>query len=380
MSYTKIKGKNIFTGSMLLGADNVLITKTDGCIVDVVPAENAGDNVKEYNGIICPGFVNAHCHIELSHLKKSIPTHTGLVNFVQKVIEHRVEDENIKQNAMQLAMQEMYDNGIVAVGDICNTADSVLLKKQSPIYWQNFIEVSGFVDATSQQRFDDAITTKKKFVGTKATVVPHAPYSVSKTLFTLINASSANELISIHNQECAAENELYKNGKGNFLELYKNLGIDIRKFYPTGLSSLQSWLPYFTNSQKIISVHNSFISEQDVDFAATTYNSNNLFYCLCPNANLYIENTLPPVQMLVDKKINIVLGTDSYASNWQLNMHEEIKTIQKNFTTIPLAKILQWATLNGAIALGIDNVYGSFENGKKPGVLVLNDKAITRLL
>ena len=77
---------------------------------------------------------------------------------------------------------------------------------------------------------------------------------------------------------------------------------------------------------------------------------------------------------------NIVLGTDSIASNTQLNIYNEIKTIQNYFPEITLEKILQWATLNGAVALGIQDVFGSFEKGKKPGVLVINDDGAKRLL
>ena len=92
--------------------------------------------------------------------------------------------------------------------------------------------------------------------------------------------------------------------------------------------------------------------------------------------------------MLRAENCKMVLGTDSYASNSQLNMLEEIKTIKKHFTEIPVAAILGWATLNGAQALGLEDQFGSFEKGKKPGVVListtdyesLGDAAATRLL
>ena len=73
----------------------------------------------------------------------------------------------------------------------------------------------------------------------------------------------------------------------------------------------------------------------------------------------------------------MVLGTDSLASNWSLNLLDEIKTIRKHFPNIPLEEILQWATLNGAAALGMQDVLGSFEKGKKPGVLLMNEKNLS---
>ncbi|MBC7424505.1 MAG: amidohydrolase family protein, partial [Ferruginibacter sp.] len=166
-----------------------------------------------------------------------------------------------------------------------------------------------------------------------------------------------------------AEDELYQNKTGDFLSLYKNFGIDIASFEPTGKTSLQSWLPYFTNNQSIISVHNTFASQADIVFASQ---HPHLYFCLCINANKYIEQKIPPIDLLRKNNANIVLGTDSYASNWQLNIVEEIKSIQQATSySIPLQEILQWATINGAHALQMDTVLGSFEKGKKPGVVLI---------
>ena len=381
MLYRKLKGNNIFDGYILRGEDSVLIIKENGIIEAIVDETTAGENVEYFDGILCPGFVNAHCHIELSHLKGKIPRRTGLVNFVQTVMKERTASEEEKRNAMEAASKELYNSGTIAVGDICNTTDSILLKQNSNLHWHNFIEVSGFVGAVAQKRFNEAtktleaFTTALKISEDTITLVPHAPYSVSAALFGLLNNTSANKTISIHNQECAAENELYLNKSGDFLNLYSNFGIDIESFSATGKRSLESWLPYFTKSQKVIVVHNTFTKKEDVTFATNNKGNSNLFYCMCPNANLYIENRLPDVEMMLQQNCNIVLGTDSYASNNQLNIFEEVKTICKNFPTITLETVLKWATINGARALEIDRIIGSFEVGKKPGVVLLNDVA-----
>ena len=91
------------------------------------------------------------------------------------------------------------------------------------------------------------------------------------------------------------------------------------------------------------------------------------------NANLYIENKLPPVELLQKNNCNIVLGTDSYSSNHSLNILDEMKTIQQYFPSMQLKELLTWATLNGAAALGLNDVYGSFEEGKKPGVNLISN-------
>ena len=376
--YRKFTAQNIFNGYQVLPSQSVLITTSAGVVVDVIDKADAGDEIEFFEGLITPGFINAHCHTELSYLKGVIAPNTGLVKFVQQVMKSRGLLNEVKLQAMLLADQEMYNSGTVAVGDICNTADSIQLKQKSRLYWHNFIEVSGFSDATATMRLTDAKSIYQPFTNQlqqPVSLSPHAPYSVSKTLFNQLNSETANQLITIHNQECAAENDLYQHKEGDFLNLYKNSGIDISRFHPTGKTSLQSWLPYFDNNQSILSVHNTFTSQADIDFciAGMAQLQAKLSFCLCVNANKYIEQKLPPIEMLRKNNCDIIIGTDSYASNWQLNILEEIKTIQQDTAgNIPLAEILRWATINGARALQMHDTLGSFEKNKKPGIVVIN--------
>ena len=377
--YRKFTADYIFTGNELLSDGNVLITDTTGKIIEIVKTEDAGDQIETFKGLISPGFINAHCHLELSHLKNCIAEKTGLVNFVQQVMQHRNLLSELKQEAMVNAEAEIYKAGIVAVGDICNTADSILIKQKSNIRWHNFVEVSGFADAGAAHRLNEMKIIynefKRRIESQKTTFSPHAPYSVSKKLFQLLNDETAHQLTTIHNQESAAENELYQHKRGEFLSLYKNFKIDIAAFNATSSTSLKSWLPYFTKGQSIISVHNTFTSSEDFAFATEQFagNIDQLFYCLCINANHYIEQKTPPIKLMIENKCQIVIGTDSLASNHQLNILEEIKAIEQatNYT-IPLNEILKWATLNGAKALNFDDELGSFEKGKKPGIVLID--------
>ncbi|HQV66448.1 MAG TPA: amidohydrolase family protein, partial [Saprospiraceae bacterium] len=94
-----------------------------------------------------------------------------------------------------------------------------------------------------------------------------------------------------------------------------------------------------------------------------------IFWATCPNANLYIENKLPDYQIFRDADAKVTIGTDSLTSNWQLSIWEEIKTIRKYQSYIPLEELLTWATINGAEALSYEDRLGSFEVGKTPGIL-----------
>ncbi|HRH60056.1 MAG TPA: amidohydrolase family protein [Chitinophagaceae bacterium] len=382
MPYQKFKADNIFTGTEMLNGDAVLITDENGNVEAIVDTKDAGDGVQTFKGILTPGFINCHCHLELSLMKGLIPGGTGLVDFLLQVLQLRGAKEEDIFNAMQNAEQEMYKGGIAAVGDIGNTAHSLVIKQKSKLHWYNFVEVLGFTEERAEeviQPFEEVYNqfiqqTQTSNFRLQTSLVPHAPYTISNKMFRLINEASAGKVISVHNQECTAEDELYKTKSGDFFRLYDFLKIETTFFQPSGKSSLQSYLPLLNKAANILLIHNTFTQQEDIDFVNYQLSivNHKIFFCVCANANLYIENRMPPVDMLRKNNCNIVLGTDSYSSNWSLNILDEMRTIQnKTAFTIPTAELLQWATLNGAKALQIDDMLGSFEKGKQPGVILI---------
>jgi cytosine/adenosine deaminase-related metal-dependent hydrolase len=381
MAFYKYKASRLFDGTKFVN-NSVLVTKQDGTIEAIIAEAEAGEEVKSLEGILMPGLINCHCHLELSHLKDVIPPHTGLIEFLCSVVTKRGFDPAIIQACIVEAEKEMWENGIVAVGDIGNTADTAATKASSKIYWQNFVEVLSFTDQNAAAHFShyqqqQALLQKaleQRHTPSRTTLVPHAPYSISPQTFELINQHTAGQIISIHNQEHPAENELYQTGGGDYLRLFKIFGIETSPFPVTGLNSIQSVLPYFNQGQTIFLIHNTCMTDADISWANTWAAANNirLIYCLCINANLYIENKVPPVALLQNHNCEIVLGTDSYSSNWQLSIAKEIQSLHQHFPNLPLEKILQWATSAGARALQWENELGSFTKGKQPGITLLN--------
>lgn len=374
MSYKKFRADQLFDGYRLLDDSYVLITTKEGFIEDIVPAAEAGDDIHQFRGVLSPGFINCHCHLELSHMKGMIPEKTGLVDFVLAVVTKRHFAEEEILSAIEKAEDEMLNNGIVAVGDICNNTLTLPQKAKGRIYYHNFIEASGFNPNIADQRFERSLGFFREYsyyysIPAEAnSIVPHAPYSVADPLWERIIHFPGNQLMTIHNQETAAENELFINGQGEFLTLYNKMGIDISFFRPSGKSSLETYLPKFLKNQSLLLVHNVHTSENDLSFAATS--GKKISWCFCPNANLYIGDRLPAIDRFIKHECEIVLGTDSLASNRQLSILEEMRTIQRHFPEITSGQLLGWATINGAKALQMDKLLGSFEKGKQPGVIL----------
>jgi cytosine/adenosine deaminase-related metal-dependent hydrolase len=193
--------------------NGVLGVNEDGSIHSILTEEQAQqlEKVTHYEGALVPGFINTHCHLELSHLHGKIEMQTGLTSFIKAILAQRAQPEELMVSAMEKADQEMYANGIVAVGDISNLLISKETKLHSKIQYYTFIELFGF-NRPSQPIVADGLELKKDFLPLKSSLVPHAPYSVSAQLFQEIAKVTTDEdILSIHNQETQGENEFLPN-------------------------------------------------------------------------------------------------------------------------------------------------------------------------
>ena len=374
----KITASQIFDGQKWL-TEQAIVLENDGCIVDIIPADEAGVNLEEFKGILSPGFVNAHCHVELSHMKDVIPTETGLVGFIEQILKRRDFLSQEEQWGYHTkALQLMWENGIVAVGDICNGTSSIVPKLKSPLSFHHFLEVSGWVPAGAPMRMEKIKELQTSFAEhfnpENISIVPHAPYSVSSQLWSELKNTFANQIISIHNQETKPENELFEDGTGAFIDFYNRLNLLNAEFKPSGKTSFQTVAPYLQQAKQVILVHNTEITENDLLLIQqlTQVHPINFFACICIAANLYIENKVPPISLLQDAGIPICLGTDSLASNTELNLLHEIRLIHEQFPSISWEQTLQWATWNGAQAIGMADQFGKLEVGRKPGICLID--------
>ncbi len=381
----KIQADYIFPISSSPIKNGILIFENDGTIIDLIdPAHTPYllQDIETFNGVLCPGFVNAHCHLELSHLRGKITEKKGMANFISEILQHRFKlNDDEQQQYFEDAENEMLQNGIVAVGDISNFPSTLSIKQKGKLYYHTFVEVLALDPALAEVKLQEGKILAEQFKNVpngNSSVVPHAPYTVSTELLDLINLSAGDSPLCIHLQESAAEIEFCSSHSGPFAELFTKLNFNFSYSHPNGFKPIKHILNHLNTKNNVALVHNTYTTIEDIKWANNIHK--NLYWCLCPNANLYIENRLPAVMDFIEEESKIIIGTDSLASNHQLSVLEELKTISNAFPTVELKDLLKWSTLNGAEFLQIENIFGSFDKGKKPGVVLLENVDLKNLM
>jgi cytosine/adenosine deaminase-related metal-dependent hydrolase len=368
-----LKADRLFNGRGYLEDNRVLVLDDKDRLQEIIPGDSLeAGRVEKLDGILSPGFVNAHCHLELSHLKDNVTPGTGLPAFAQEIVTRRnLKDLAERKEARRQADVFMWERGIVAVGDISNTAESFDEKTAGQIHYHTFIELIGLNPAMAETLFGKGLSLLEalKARGLSGSLAPHAPYSTSLELIRLISAYNAEQDLpfSIHHQESEAENDFLEGRPSAFENLYRALGIDLSWFRAPGLSGLAYYQEALPPTPALL-VHNTLSGPEDWIRAS---GMENLFRCLCPRANRYIENRLPDLSLLPVSAGQICLGTDSLASNTSLDLVEEANLILSENTWLSPEFLLQAMTCNGAQALGLSGRYGQFLPGHNAGLNLL---------
>lgn len=338
-----------------------------GYIVALRPLTSQ-DKVTYYSGILSPGFVNAHCHLELSALHGAIEEGTGMAEFVKLVVQKRLQFSEAAQiEEIKKAMDEAYKRGTVVIGDICNSSLTIDIKQNHSLFTHSFIEVLGLDKKKAKQIVSDGLELAQTFQPLAYSLTAHAPYSMSSELIRAVYAAKSG-LLSIHLLESVEERELFVKNSGSFIRLYKSWGIPFERFeHQTPIAHICNGMP---SNQSVIFVHNTELTHRELDDLAKTYPQ--AYFCLCPRSNDYIHRTFPDVQQFLPYADRICLGTDSLASNHSLDIFEELKAIKNRFPFMDLHLLLQWLTTNGAKALLQGINFGIFASGSRPGVNLIS--------
>lgn len=339
----------LFTGTELL--EQQTIWRDASGLVTHIEAGIASD-APHIPGLLSPGFVNAHCHLELSHLRGKLPRATGMAGFVRALqpIRDTFSDAE-RAAAMEAALVEMRAGGIAAIGDICNGLSSLAVKQAHPEFsYHNFIELFGLNPSMAEEFFMKGLELLKAF-GRNTSITPHAPYSMSVALRdkVLQYAQRREWPQSIHLLESREERQLFEELEGPLMEFIRDIGAVFQAHtYRSAADFVMEAVPQNCNT---LLVHATVM--QPAELAHILQDWPRTYIVLCPKANAYIHERLPDAHMFAQYPDRICLGTDSLAGNDRLSILAEAAFLQSEFE-LPTATLLRWATLNGARALGLD--------------------------
>lgn len=355
---------------------NGVVTFDENGRVTAVSDENGFDpnvpgDVEAYDGVLVPGFVNTHSHLELAYMKGALPPGTGLAGFVKRIMESKFTyPEEVQRQAIADADRHLWESGVQAVGDISNTPVSFDTKKNSPIKYVTYAEIFDFMANMSTEaamKQGEDLVEQAHAMDMEAYVTLHATYSVSDKLFKSWQHMKNTGCLSIHYRESRADDELFDKS-GLFWDYFKEKGYSV-DFLADG-SSTNRIMNHIPSNRRVLLVHNSNVIAEDVERLTAKFDR--LSWALCPMSNMYIEGKLPPVELLMRYNLNLTIGTDSLSSNTDLSMVAEMRALAKAFN-LPLPVVVKWATLNGAKALELDKEIGSFEIDKNPGAVVIEN-------
>ena len=350
--------------------------EADGTIVATGVCENP-ESEEILDGALVPGFVNAHCHVELSHLFGKFYKGSGMAGFIDQI--NALRDwagRDVKEKLVKEWMDKMWNDGVTAMADISNDDASFDVKASHKMYTRTFLEVFGSEPEMCEGVMSD-VTELNKLADAKgidAAPTPHSCYTMSPQLLSTSAAAGLEKgYISYHSQESQEEEDLLLSGSGAMYENRVRNGMSTPPV--TGESSLKYFIERLADAaqapynQHILLVHNVCLQQSDIDAAKAVMN--NVFWAVCPLSNIFIHNALPPITLMRENGLAIALGTDSLSSNDDLSVIKEIACLHKNFPEVPMGEIFTWASLNGARFLSKDNVFGTLTAGKKPGVVLV---------
>ena len=370
--YTGLDARPLRNGIVEIAEDGTVISVTDGSNQD------AGEYVR---GAIVPGFVNAHCHLELSYMKGKFSKGSGMAGFIDQI--NALRDTVTLQEKKQCIsdwMETMWKRGVSAMADISNCDDSFEAKRVSPMYTRTFLEVFGTEPEECGKVMSGVAELKKTAdsYGLDAAPTPHACYTTSPELLTAVSGAALESgFLSYHSEESPEEEEMLISGSGPMYDNRIRAGMSVPPV--TGKSSLMYFIdrlalahpaPYDAH---ILLVHEVCMDREGTE--AVKKVMRHPYVALCPCSNIFIHNALPDVRMLASSGIRLTVGTDSLSSNDDLDMVRELFCLQENFPDIPLGEMIIWATANGADFLGREDMLGSIAPGKKPGIVAIENLA-----
>jgi cytosine/adenosine deaminase-related metal-dependent hydrolase len=331
-------------------------------IESVDPAGIRTPDVDFGNAAIIPGLVNAHTHLDLTGARGAVSPGPDFVGWLRQVIAHR-RTQNADGIAADIrtGLEESLRFGTTLIGDIAAGSSSWSALVDAPIWAVCFREVLGLPHTRVMAAWAEVVEWAKEHPDTstcRAGVSPHAPYSVHKAM---IEAAARLWPVCIHLAETTDERELLDRHDGPFVPFLSELGV----WDPDSLAPSWDWIVWkASRSPAALFAHGNYLPPQ-------TRLPPNATVVFCPRTHAAFGHPPHPFRELMANGVRIALGTDSLASNPDLDVLAEARFIRERYPDVLGDQLLRMATLNGAEALGFGRVTGSLEAGKSADLVVV---------
>ena len=316
------------------------------------------------NVALLPGLVNSHTHLEFSEL--STPVGDPSLDFdawITEVVKYRREKaaEGVEwlEEMIALGAGESREVGVIGIGEI--TTSNSLLDCYSKLKTRivSLLEVINY----SAEQVSDVTTgvqdylTQAAISGVNAGISPHAPYTVHwEQLKSLCELSKDFEVPCVmHLAETAEECALIQTRSGPLREMLERLGMWEEAGIPVE-SSFQQYIETLASSWRALIVHGNYLKHDDWELLGKL--SSNVSVCYCPRTHHYFRHPTYALEEMLAAGVRVCLGTDSRASNPDLNLLAEVEFVRNEYPNLNPSTLLEMVTVNAAFALGLETTHG----------------------
>ncbi len=329
--------------------------------------------------ILLPGLVNAHCHLDYTHMAGLFPPQKSFCDWIKLITEEKSlwSTADFADSWLDGA-QMLVRNGTTTVADV-ETVPALLPKvwEQTPLRVFSFLEMTGIRSRTMPAPILAEALEKiaaNRHNRCSAGLAPHAPYSTTKKLLKLTAAAARKLKLSvvIHLAESAPEFDMFMRGQGELFEWLRRNQRDMSDC--VGVSPVQHVARAGLLSRRLLAVHANYLARGD----ATLLAKKGVSVVHCPRSHQYFGHGKFQYEKLVRAGVNICLGTDSLATvcakpkqRIELNMFDEMRRFADTHPEVSPETILRMATVNGAIALGMKGLLGELRRGAYSDMIAL---------
>lgn len=326
---------------------------------------------------LLPGLVNAHTHLELSHLRGEIPATRDFVHWIRTVIDARgrLPDARAILRGVEGGIDESVRCGTALVGDISNTLVTLGPLTRRPMAALVFYELLGFNPPNGRQVVEQALTRIRSLEvagDVRVGLAAHAPYSVSPDVFQEIAAAQhRGELpgpCSIHLAESDAEVEFVATGGGPWRPLLEDVGAWNPHWHVPGGTPVEYLDRLRSFESGALAVHAVHASASDLQTLA----ARRVTLVTCPRSNRLTGAGTPPIAAFYASGVPVAIGTDSLATVPDLNVFAELAAVRALAPEVPASMLLDSATRLGAKALGFEAEYGTLAPGRRAALLAVD--------